>query len=205
MDDYFGKIVVLAPTKEREMEFKIGDEVVCIDNSGLQYELTLGKCYAVTESFEMSGIYMINALNDEGSEASFYARRFELASEIEDSATPTEIMVEITQDEYDSLHDRIELLESLLVDANKRITELEAPVQVFNKPIEDYTFEDWRNAMAEHAIFETANGDELTLTRISEALGDTYPIETSRSSYTVKGYYYEGNYNPEYNIIRRIK
>lgn len=127
MDDYFGKIVVLAPTKEREMnEFKIGDEITCVDNSGLfPEELTLGKNYIVTGFSAVTGVSLVNLFNDEGIEASFYGSRFILASDIESSVTPTEIMVEISQNEYDEMYDRIELLESLLVDANNRIAELE--------------------------------------------------------------------------------
>lgn len=187
------------------MKFKIGDEITCIDNLGLPEELTLGKNYIVTGFSASAGIELVNLFNDEGIEASFYGSRFILASEIEDSAKPTKIMVEITQDEYDEMQDRIELLESLLVDANKRIAELEAPKMVFSKPIEDYTFEDWQTAMEEHAVFQTADEHTLTLTRISKIIDDDYPIETSRSSYTVKGYYYTGNDNPQYNIVRRIK
>lgn len=116
-------------------EFKIGDEITCVDNLGLPEELTLGKNYIVTGFSVSAGINLVNLFNDEGIEASFYGSRFILASEIEDSVTPTKIMVEITQDEYDTMYDRIELLESLLVDANKRIEDLEYSHDVRNNPL----------------------------------------------------------------------
>lgn len=125
MGDYFGKIVVLAPTKEREMsEFKIGDEITCIDNSGVV--LTLGKNYIVTGVWHTEYTTLLHLFNDVGKENSYFPTRFILASDIESSATPTEQhVVGISQNEYDEMYDRIELLESLLVDANNRIAELE--------------------------------------------------------------------------------
>lgn len=116
-------------------EFKIGDEITCIDNLGLPEELTLGKNYIVTGFSVATGVNLVNLFNDEGIEASFYGSRFILASNIESSATPTEVMVEISQNEYDEIYDRIELLESLLVDANKRIEDLEYSLDVRNNPL----------------------------------------------------------------------
>ena len=68
----------------------------------------------------------------------------------------------MTQSTYDEMFDRIELLESLLVEANTRIAELEGnllmglPKQF--KPISEMTLEDWEQANKEHAVFVTSEG-----------------------------------------------
>lgn len=124
-------------------EFKIGDEITCIDNLGLPEELTLGKNYIITGFSAATGVNLVNLCNDEGIEASFYGSRFILASEIENSVTPPEVMVEISQNEYEEMHDRIELLESLLVDANNRIDELEEFLFDKHKLLIDWKFRNY--------------------------------------------------------------
>jgi hypothetical protein len=116
------------------MKFKIGDRVVCVDTTNVSSsELTLGKNYTLTDINLLAGT--VDLINDRGNTVDYFARRFKLASEIEDLATTTEATVEITQSEYDEMQDRIELLESLLVDANKRIDGCEYTIAINNQVI----------------------------------------------------------------------
>ncbi len=195
------------------MKFKIGDEVTCIDNSGLPEELTLGKNYIVTGFSAVTGVSLVNLFNDEDIEASFYGSRFILASDIESSATPTEHVVGISQNEYDEMYDRIELLESLLVDANKRIAELEAPVRFSDKPIEDYTMEDWQKAMNEKWVFQLNSGAKVYVNGIMyEFKDEVHPVELSNSgddehacTVTLQGHMFAGRTNHPCSVNCRIK
>ena len=51
--------------------------------------------------------------------------------------TPT--VSNFTQEDYDEMQDRIELLESLLVDANKRIVDLECSLGASNRVIQNFS------------------------------------------------------------------
>jgi len=76
---------------------------------------------------------------------------------------------DMTQSTYDEMFDRIELLESLLVDANTRIAELETqPTRREFKPISEMTLEDWVQAKREYAVFVDNGGDEVAIEDICD-------------------------------------
>ena len=81
----------------------------CIDNACNEHVLVLGKTYTVAYVNNLSGICRLDRIPYD-----WFMSRFILASDIESSATPTEQVVGISQNEYDEMYDRIELLESLL-------------------------------------------------------------------------------------------
>lgn len=104
----------------------------------------------------------------------------------------------MTQSTYDEMFDRIELLESLLVDANKRITELEG--NLLFKPISQMTLEDWEQAKREHAVFVTNEGRETIIEGIEDSVIflDLY----------VYGFTLDGRHGidpDEYFIVKRIR
>lgn len=111
---------------------------------------------------------------------------------------------DMTQSTYDDMFDRIELLESLLVDANKRIAELEEQAkdcvpQKF-KPISQMTLEDWEQAKREHAVFVTNEGRETIIEGIEDSVIflDLY----------VYGFTLDGRHGidpDEYFIVKRIR
>lgn len=172
--------------------FQVGDWVVVVDNTG-RTNITLGKIYKVMST---DGGF-VHIEQDCGRIGGYLSGCFKLASEIEQSATPTKITVEITQEEYDSLIDEVNLLRELLAEANGVVD--------FDKPITKYTLEDCKQAIEEGAVFENANGTLIKL--FSVCLGDDelYPVVTSLGSFTVSGLYYTDGAEPQRNIIRRIK
>lgn len=119
MDDYFGKIVVLAPTKEREMKFKIGDKVYLREDSLWNNGSAANPLNVVgtidEDNYDDYGVMWSNGIHN----SSYSDYDLVLATE----QTPT--VSNFNQTDYDEMQDRIELLESLLVDANNRISELE--------------------------------------------------------------------------------
>jgi hypothetical protein len=83
-------------------------------------------------------------------------------------------LVEITQDEYNTLVEEINLLQDLLAGANKRIEELEAqptgclPKQF--KPISEMTLEDWEQVEKEYAVFLTSQSEEVIIEDVNNGL-----------------------------------
>lgn len=59
---------------------KVGDKVKCIDNGDF-FSLTVGNIYTVIRASEIDGEPSIYVIKDNGSEAEYYQRRFELVSE----------------------------------------------------------------------------------------------------------------------------
>ncbi len=106
-----------------------------------------------------------------------------------------------SQEVYDEMFDRIELLESLLVDANKRIAELEAQQTSKEfKSISEMTLEDWEQAKREHAVFVTNEGRETIIE-------DIYSYYIFFDFY-VYGFTLDGKHSidpDEYYITERIR
>lgn len=115
------------------MKFKIGDEVRCMDNVNVENHLTVGLYYEVESIYNLNQEFCIGVLDNNGKYTVFYADRFELATE----QTPT--ATNFTQEDYDEMQDRIELLESLLVDANNRIASLESSLGASNRLIQKFS------------------------------------------------------------------
>jgi hypothetical protein len=111
---------------------------------------------------------------------------------------------DMTQSTYDDMFDRIELLESLLVDANKRIAELEAqPVGCLPKefkPISQMTLEDWDQAKYEHAVFVTNEGCE---TIIEDIDNDFIFFDRYAYGFTIDGQH--SNEPNKYYVTKRIR
>jgi len=110
----------------------------------------------------------------------------------------------MTQSTYDEMFDRIELLESLLVDANTRIAELEEqskdclPKEF--KPISQMTLEDWEQAKREHAVFVTNEGRETIIEDIEDSV--------IFLDFYVYGFTLDGRHGidpDEYFIVKRIR
>lgn len=111
---------------------------------------------------------------------------------------------DMTQSTYDEMFDRIELLESLLVDANKRIAELEGNLLMGLpkefKPISEMTLEDWEQAKREHAVFVTNEGRETIIEGIDS---DYIFFDLYVYRFTLDGYHSQ---EPEtYRIVKRIR
>lgn len=92
--------------------FKVGDKVVCVDNTENEGILTLGKTYTVAEANNNIGVCRLKEIPS----YDWFLARFKLESEIMNNTTPTEIMVEIRQSEYDELIEEINLLQELLAE-----------------------------------------------------------------------------------------
>lgn len=111
---------------------------------------------------------------------------------------------DMTQSTYDEMFDRIELLESLLVDANKRITELEGNLLMGLpkefKPISEMTLEDWEQAKREHAVFVTNEGRE---TIIEDIDSDIIFFDFYVYGFTIDGQH--SNEPNEYYVTKRIR
>lgn len=45
--------------------WKKGDEIICINNQGKSYDLTVGKKYIVAKCYKESGVYQVDLLGDE--------------------------------------------------------------------------------------------------------------------------------------------
>lgn len=112
-----------------------------------------------------------------------------------------DVETSMTQSTYDKMFDRIELLESLLVDANKRITELEKQQTSKEfKSISEMTLEDWKQAKREHAVFVTSEGRE---TIIEDIDSDYIFFDLYVYRFTLDGYHSQ---EPEtYRIVKRIR
>lgn len=197
--------------------FKVGDKVVCIDNTQSNTTLVLGKTYTVAEVLEDCLVLM-----ELPYDYLWYKRRFKLQSEIMNNTTPTEVMVEITQTEYDSLIEEINLLRELLAEANIKLADclldkmedISIRIKTLNesipeptvlKPIDEYTMEDWEQARDEKWVFELYDGNYLSVHNVYFDVDEYYPVVTSAGSFTIGGLYYLDNSAPESNIKRRIK
>lgn len=55
-------------------DWKKGDEIICIDNQGKTYDLTIGKKYIVDKCYKSYGVYQVDVLGDEINVTSFCSR-----------------------------------------------------------------------------------------------------------------------------------
>ena len=144
-----------------------------------------GQCYTIRERAS-SGVYL------EGCEGKYFERFFTLEFRPEKA---TQACVEITQEEYDSLIDEINMLRELLAEAYKP-TANAAPVF---KPISEMTMEDWQQAK-EEGVFVDNDGDEVEVESVSDYFVYFYGY--------VGAFDFEGKHTfmPEdYHIVKRIK
>jgi hypothetical protein len=115
-------------------------------------------------------------------------------------------VVSITQDEYDSMVEEINLLQELLAEANNRIVDLEGnllmglPKQF--KPIKDMTYNDWVVACREGQVFKTRKGDKISVIEMDDE-GANWSVRTYEGWHKVDGTFHPDDEVPE-DIIERI-
>ena len=126
----------------------------------------------------------------------FFTLEFRPAEVKPEGVDSTQEGVEITQEEYDSLIDEINMLRELLAEAYKRVADA---VPAF-KPISEMTMEDWQQAQEEEGVFVDNDGDEVTLT---EVFSDSIRFKEYGGNFT---FYGRHNYMPKHHyIVKRIK
>jgi hypothetical protein len=109
-------------------------------------------------------------------------------------------VVSITQDEYDSMVEEINLLQELLASANNRIAELENKYKF--KPIANMTFDDWVVARREGHVFKTRGGETTTVIGMDKS--DTkWSVHGDKGWYKLDGTFHPDDEVPE-DIIERI-
>ncbi len=110
----------------------------------------------------------------------------------------SDAFVRITQDEYDSLIDEINMLREL-------VAELMAVKEEQFKPIPEMTLEDWQQAMEDGWVFETRRGYLINVEKVFDSR-NTYPVKGNNSlNYTVSGCFWENVKEHEADIIKRVK
>jgi hypothetical protein len=148
-----------------------------------------GHYYKIRER-DNGGVYL------EGCEGKYSERFFTLAFRPCEKTLASQTTVEITQEEYDSLIDEINMLRELLAEAYKPTANA---VPAF-KPISEMTMEDWLQAQEEEGVFVDNDGDEVTLT---EVFSDSIRFKEYRGNFT---FYGRHNYMPKHHyIVKRIK
>ncbi len=105
----------------------------------------------------------------------------------------------IEQEFYDSLIDEINMLRELLAEAYK-------PIAPTFKPISEMTMGDWKQAKKEGWVFETREGETVSVDRVCRD-ERPYPIHASNDlSYTIEGEFFSYSHGKEpYDIVKRIK
>ncbi len=112
-----------------------------------------------------------------------------------------EPLLRITQAEYDALIDEIDMLRELLAEAYKPATDM-APTF---KPISEMTMEDWKQAKEEGWVFETRDGEHISVVGCVNVC-HAYPIVGSNDlNYTIHGEFYTGASEHKTDIIKRIQ
>lgn len=178
--------------------FKVGDKVVCVDNTDNEGIITLGQTYTI----EYINDNICNI--EERPEYDWFLTRFQLALDIDP-------LVEIRQSEYTALIEEINLLQELLSEANARNQSIPEPTEF--KPIAEYTMEDWEQARDEKWVFELNNGTEVFVKGIMDEFNDRdHPIELSsvdknlhECTVTLRGFFWSDATNHQRSIKRRIK
>ena len=173
--------------------FKVGDKVVCVDNTDNEGIITLGQTYTI----EYINDNICNI--EERPEYDWFLTRFQLALDIDP-------LVEIRQSEYTALIEEINLLQELLAEANEKLAGLESKEFKLSefKPISEYTFEDWEQAAYNNWMFEQRNGDVVTVNGLDDVNETTYPVDTDNAWLTLSGREYL-NVQSAFDILRRIK
>lgn len=113
-------------------------------------------------------------------------------------------LVEITQADYDSMVEEINLLQDLLADANNRIVELETQSKDCTpkfKPIKDMTFKDWEEAQDKGCRFNTRGGGEVVVQALDRY--SHWPVLTICGWHRLDGNFYPNGEVAE-DIIERI-
>lgn len=63
-----------------EYQFKIGDEIICVENMGRENELTIDKTYTILSidysDFKFDGTFLVSIRNDEGDICDYGGVRF---------------------------------------------------------------------------------------------------------------------------------
>jgi hypothetical protein len=116
---------------------------------------------------------------------------------------PTQGLVEITQEEYDSLIDEINMLRELLAEAYKPTANVDSTAETVPtfKPISEMTMEDWKQAQEEEWVFETETRGSAT---VCEVDCDAIRLEASLSHWWVSVTGYDDD-EYGYTVIKRIK
>jgi len=105
-------------------------------------------------------------------------------------------VVSITQDEYDSMVEEINLLQELLAEANNRIVDLENKSEF--KPIKDMTIRDWDLATLENHKFKTRDGNEIHIVTVDNG-GSIWSVGTTYGWHRV-----DGTFHPEDDVAEDI-
>lgn len=122
--------------------FKAGDKVVCIHPVD---RLKYGKVYTVLDVGEGDiDDFVVIDMDGDGGYYPYYQYRF-----INVIIVPTEPTVTITEEEYHSLIEEVNMLQELVAELYK-----EKEPEVF-KPISEYTIDDWKQALREGWVFMT--------------------------------------------------
>lgn len=167
--------------------FKVGDKVVCIDNTDNEGIITLGKTYTI--AYVNAGVTCCSI--EEAPAYDWFVTRFQLVSDIDP-------LVEIRQSEYSALIEEVNLLQELLAETNQKLAKLDF------KPVTQYTLEDWEQAVYNNWMFEQRNGDVVTVNALDDADETSYPVDTDNAWLTLSGREYL-NAQSAFDILRRIK
>lgn len=117
---------------------------------------------------------------------------------------PYSNLIEITQAEYDSLIDEINMLRECVADMNKLLEEkLKENTAPTFKPISEMTMEDWKQAKEEGWKFETEGQGVAAVVSVFE---DCLSLEVPRLSYNwyVDGEGFDED-NEGWTIVKRIQ
>jgi len=109
-------------------------------------------------------------------------------------------VVEISQDEYDSMVEEINLLQDLLADANNHIAELETKSKF--KPVKDMTFEDWKEAKEKGYKFNTRRAGEVKVVELDR--GSVWAVRTHYGWHRIDGTFNSDREEVAEDIIERI-
>lgn len=189
--------------------FKVWDKVVCVNAADSGDSLVSGKTYTIGDVQEE---YVV--LEEDENGYAWMASRFQLALDIDP-------LVEIHQSEYSALIEEINLLQELLAEANTKLADclldkmedISVRIKTLNesipeptvfKPIDEYTMEDWEQAVCNDWMFEQRNGDVVTVIALNDADETTYPVDTDNTWLTLSGREYL-NAQSTFDILRRIK
>jgi hypothetical protein len=115
-------------------------------------------------------------------------------------------VVSITQDEYDSMVEEINLLQDLLAEANSRIAELETQSKDCTpkfKPVKDMDYFDWMIACRKGYTFKTRDGNTTFVIEMDDE-STHWPVRTDNGWYRLDGSFdSDGKETPE-DIIERV-
>lgn len=108
--------------------------------------------------------------------------------------------VSITQYEYDSMVEEINLLQELLAEANNRIVEMETKSKF--KPVKDMTFDDWKQAKEKGHKFKTRCGHTVSVHELDDC--SIWSVLTENGWHRVDGTFDSDREEVAEDIIERI-